>query len=174
MIVEKNNFINNEFCNYFIKYHKDNFERNYNNKDKWTLKHEGTHIMNCEAEALKGDAIFKILLAELNFLVRTYFKDTVINFSQIVKWPTKEKQEEHLDFDHHTHTSILYLNDDYKGGETVVGNKVIKPEKGKIILFEGCKLKHQVLEIKSGVRYTNPTWYMTQNKKENKENARST
>ena len=65
-----------------------------------------------------------------------------------------------MDFDYHSHTSILYLNDDYKGGETVVGDKVIKPKKGKIILFEGNKIKHQVLQIRSGIRYTNPTWYM--------------
>ncbi len=50
-------------------------------------------------------------------------------------YTTKEKQGEHLDFDHHTHTSILYLNDDYKGGETVINNMTMKPKKGAIIIF---------------------------------------
>ena len=160
MLIEKDNFINDEFCDYLINYHKANFNKKYRNKDKWAMKHRNTQILTCEAEAIEGNSYFKILLSSLNFLVQTHFKNTFINYSQIVRWPNKQKQNEHLDFDYHSHTSILYLNDDYKGGETVVGDKVIKPKKGKIFLFEGNKIKHQVLQIRSGIRYTNPTWYM--------------
>ena len=104
---------------------------------------------------------FKVLLSKLTFLIKKYFIDTCINYSQIVEWPKNEFQHPHLDFNDHSHTSVLYLNDDYEGGETVVGDKIIIPKKGKIILFEGNKIKHQVLKIKSGTRYTNSTWYIT-------------
>jgi predicted 2-oxoglutarate/Fe(II)-dependent dioxygenase YbiX len=44
----------------------------------------------------------------------------------------------------------------------VVGNTVVKPKTGKLILFEGNEVKHEVLKVKSGTRYTNATWYLTQ------------
>ena len=48
----------------------------------------------------------------------------------------------------------------------MVGNKFIKPEKGKIVLFDGNKIDHRVLPISSGTRYTNATWYITKTEQE--------
>ena len=117
MLVEKEKFLNNNLCDFFIKYHNDNTHLH-------DPKHGNTSIVCCEY------------------------------------------QDEHIDFDHHTFTSILYLNDDFEGGQTVVGDKIIKPEKGKIIFFNGNQIKHKVLPIESGTRYTNPTWYITQKEEE--------
>ena len=39
-------------------------------------------------------------------------------------------------------------------------------KKGKIILFDGSKTKHEVLPITFGTRYTNATWYVTKTEKE--------
>ena len=47
-----------------------------------------------------------------------------------------------------------------------MGDTVIKPKKGKIILFDGSKTKHEVLPITFGTRYTNATWYVTKTEKE--------
>jgi hypothetical protein len=63
------------------------------------------------------------------------------------------------------YTLIIYLNDDYEGGETVfpIINKTIKPEKGKAVLFQnidenGKIIKeslHRGSEIRKGKLLTN-------------------
>ena len=88
-----------------------------------------------------------------------YQKDYEINYFEIVKWLQNESQDKHKDFSFHPYTSILYLNDNFKGGETVVDDKVIKPEKCKLISFEGNKIIHGVNTITKGERYTVPCWY---------------
>ncbi len=153
MLLEKEKFLSNDLCDYFITYHTNM---------GYDFKHRNTTVMSCENQSLNGNIVFKILLKKLNFFAEENAKNTFINYSQIVKWPTGEDQGEHIDFDHHTYTSILYLNDDYEGGQTVVGDKIIEPKKGKIIFFNGNQVRHKVLPITSGIRYTNPTWYITQ------------
>ena len=81
-----------------------------------------------------------------------------------VKWNTNQSQGTHQDFDYHPLTSILYLNDDFEGGETFVEDKIIKPKKGLMISFEGDKLKHGVKKIRKGIRYTIPCWYKRKKK----------
>ena len=148
-----NNFLEKNICNYLIE---------YINKNK-TKKHGKTNVLSMDkAAATEGIIDFKLILANLNYLVKKYSPKTFINYSQIVKWPKGSSQNSHFDFDQHSHTSILYLNDDFVGGETVVGNTVVKPETGKLILFEGNEVKHEVLKVESGTRYTNATWYLTQ------------
>ena len=152
VLIEKENFLNNNLCDYFIEYHNNN---------PCDCKHRNTSILYCENQSSKGDIVFKFLLKKLNFFAEENKKNTFVNYSQIVEWPTGEDQGEHIDFDYHTYTSVLYLNDNYEGGQTVVGDKIIQPKKGKIIFFNGNTIKHKVLPIKSGTRYTNPTWYIT-------------
>ena len=157
MLIEIENFIEDHLCDYFVEHHKKN-SKNIN-KDS---HHRDTKIISCEAQAYQaGDLHFKILLAKLNYLIKNHSKNSLIKYPEIVEWPEKSSQDEHIDFDYHPYTSILYLNDNYKGGETMVGDKKIHPKKGKIVLFEGNKIKHRVLEISAGIRYTNATWYIT-------------
>jgi hypothetical protein len=57
----------------------------------------------------------------------------------------------------HTHpqawTSIVFLNDDFEGGELIIDNCIIKPKKNQLILFTG-NLPHVVAPIISGERFT--------------------
>jgi predicted 2-oxoglutarate/Fe(II)-dependent dioxygenase YbiX len=57
--------------------------------------------------------------------------------------------------------SILYLNDDYSGGELCFLDRGIclSPKAGDLIVFPGNKnYKHEVSLITSGERYTIPLW----------------
>jgi hypothetical protein len=57
----------------------------------------------------------------------------------------------------HTHpqawTSIVFLNDDFAGGELIVDNCIIKPKKNQLILFTGNE-PHMVNPIINGERFT--------------------
>ncbi len=58
---------------------------------------------------------------------------------------------------HHTHIApysfVLFLNDDFEGGELVFDNIVIKPIKNMIVYFTG-ELGHHVKPVTKGERYT--------------------
>jgi Rps23 Pro-64 3,4-dihydroxylase Tpa1-like proline 4-hydroxylase len=59
-------------------------------------------------------------------------------------------------------SSVMYLNDDYLGGEIEFINSgvKIKPEAGSIIFFPSNFLYiHEVYPIESGFRYSMPHWY---------------
>jgi Rps23 Pro-64 3,4-dihydroxylase Tpa1-like proline 4-hydroxylase len=59
-------------------------------------------------------------------------------------------------------SSVMYLNDDYEGGEIEFINSGVKlkPEAGSIIFFPSNFLYvHEVHPIKSGTRYSMPHWY---------------
>jgi predicted 2-oxoglutarate/Fe(II)-dependent dioxygenase YbiX len=58
---------------------------------------------------------------------------------------------------------VLYLNDDYEGGELEFKNQnvVIKPEAGSIVIFPSIEpYYHASLPIKNGIKYMTPGfWY---------------
>lgn len=59
-------------------------------------------------------------------------------------------------------SALLYLNDDYEGGEIEFPNSNVrfKPEAGSVIMFPSNFLYiHQVHPITKGTRYSLPNWY---------------
>lgn len=148
MIHEELNFLSDEQCNFCI-----NFFENSNEKSIF----QTNYIVNL-VDKPKSEDIFKIIKKKLTLHIHNIEKNCFINYSQIVKYLNGNKKSEHYDFDYHPYTSIIYLNDNYKGGETVVEDKIIKPVKGKILTFPGNKLIHKVNET-FNERYTISTWY---------------
>lgn len=107
--------------------------------------------------------------ADIDFLKYIYAKITLhiceknsksfMNYFEIVEWPVDSYQETHLDLPYHTFTSIIYLNEDFDGGKTRVGNIEVNPEIGKIVTFSGNQIEHSVSAVKKIPRYTMPVWY---------------
>ena len=140
MIKEYKNFLTPFECDHFIRLHFALFVPEITRN---AFFHEGTEVVALSHK-----------LDKRNF----------INYFELVKWNTNQSQGTHQDFDYHPLTSILYLNDDFEGGETFVEDKIIKPKKGLMISFEGDKLKHGVKKITKGTRYTIPCWYKRKKK----------
>ena len=62
-------------------------------------------------------------------------------------------------------TAIYYLNDTFEGGEIVfdLQQLVVKPRRGLLLAFPSdADHVHEVLLVRSGVRYTMPIWFTTQ------------
>ena len=86
------------------------------------------------------------------------------------KYPEGGFMSRHTDAIHHSHgqqygypqvSSLLFLNDDYKGGEFIICDIEYKPKKGSSIIFpSNFMFPHEVLKITNGIRYSIITWLM--------------
>jgi hypothetical protein len=84
----------------------------------------------------------------------------------VAKWETGTKLTLHVDdlgyvTDNHIPT-LIYLNDDYEGGEISFATHdiTIKPKVGDLLIFPGnMHYAHEVKEVISGTRYTLPIWF---------------
>ena len=104
---------------------------------------------------------FKFLLDKLNEQSYKINKST-LDWYQIVKWPEGSKQPLHLDdrFGGQALSGILYLNDNFEGGNTYYENDIIIiPKKKRGIFFDGCYYRHGVKKVSKGTRYVIASWY---------------
>lgn len=105
-------------------------------------------------------------------MVKDLFKnhniDLEIDSAQIQTWPTGSKSDLHVhgegcDWDdgrdNTKFNSMIYLNDDFEGGEFFTENIIIKPRTGTLTLFDGSVVYHGVKPVLSGARYTIILWW---------------
>ena len=141
-IVIKYNFINNEEINKLF---------NYFNQSQNITKYRDTFVLDLYDNFLNIKNKFN------NF--NSNYK---IDWWQIVKWPVGSFQNFHIDntSDSTVLSSITYLNDDFKGGNTMFFDGTeITPYKGKTLFFNGKTFQHSVTTILNNTRYTLACWY---------------
>ena len=140
MIIRIDNFINQQQCKNLI----DHFNNSLNNTKKYrdtiTLSHRDFYI-------------FHKLQTFFNF---QDFSNT--DNMEIVLWNVGSKMDLHTDKGDKL-SFIIYLNDDYIGGETTIDDITIKPKIGRLVLFNNGYYLHKVNEIKTNKRYTLIGWY---------------
>ena len=55
---------------------------------------------------------------------------------------------------------VLYLNDDFEGGETQILSETFTPVKGKALVFPSCwSFPHRSKPVTKGTKYAVVTWY---------------
>jgi hypothetical protein len=151
MILIEENFFDLQACDYLKNLAIANKEKAKPFRDIHTL----------ELPDLDNVISKKIGAFLINFLSKKNI-DAFPELMQITLWQKNSTQGMHLDEERSTTnlTSILYLNDDYEGGETYFENGVIiKPKKGKIVFFDGKKYPHGVHPLKNNNRYVLAVWY---------------
>jgi hypothetical protein len=161
-LFEKENFISTEFCEWLIRFHK-RYYPTLGDKDDHTNDCQYLDIVSSALELQngyeynEGDPLKYLKSLIINFF-KSVSNDSYVNVSKIVLYSTGTSYPEHLDHDCSSWLIILYLNDDYTGGENIIDGKIIKPERGKIVAFRGNKVPHGVKKIISGERYVVLAW----------------
>jgi hypothetical protein len=92
--------------------------------------------------------------------------------AQVVRWHEGQELTPHADnlepdgrpnaTPHRAFSSLIYLNDDYGGGETYFPGHGVRltPEAGALVLFgAGPQYVHGVTRVTRGLRYTNAGWF---------------
>tara|TARA_R110002020_G_scaffold242710_2_gene456064 strand:- start:233 stop:673 length:441 start_codon:yes stop_codon:yes gene_type:complete len=135
------NFLTLKECDSVIKDFNDN------------LKHTRAH-----RDTLLLEVMYKPVCNKLNTIFSFFNFDKPDNM-EIVLWNKNSKMESHYDEGGNTFSFIIYLNDDYNGGETVIDDITIKPKTGRLVLFSNGFYLHKVNKIKDKKRYTLVGWY---------------
>jgi predicted 2-oxoglutarate/Fe(II)-dependent dioxygenase YbiX len=97
---------------------------------------------------------------------------------QLVRWLPGNSQDPHADsenedgaphpFSWREQASIIYINDDFVGGEVYFPDYdlELKPEAGMLVTFPGTtEYMHGVRPVESGVRYTIASFWATDSSK---------
>lgn len=78
----------------------------------------------------------------------------------VCRAPEGSEMPSHRDYPWRCKSAILYLNDDFEGGETCFADgKKIRPETGKIVIFDGSNVDHEVAPVRGGSRYNVSLWW---------------
>jgi len=159
-----NNFLNKNNINSLVDYVTTTNDWIVTN-DHWSEKFiHKSNISNKDIQQLLDD----IGLNVRQIIETKYKTKCLIETFQLVRWRKGDKLDpphadcEHLDGSLHPypnrHYSVLiYLNEDYEGGQIFFPNQNLQPETtpGTLVQFEGTKeYLHGVTEVKSGERYT--------------------
>jgi len=108
------------------------------------------------------------LISERKSFCEEYFNEKFeIDNLHLMVWNVGHKMRPHSDygaeneFPHREFASIIYLNDNYEGGNLVIPELkfVNRPKKGQLVTFRGGKLFHGVTTITKGTRYTSICWF---------------
>lgn len=116
----------------------------------------------------------------MDWLVRDIFKrlrsfmqdfyevpETFVDTMDLVKWPAGMSQPPHVDEIPHAHRkwgSVIYLNDDFDGGQTFYPNfnKYVTPKAGVAVIHRGDQEHlHGVTEVSGGTRFTIASFWGT-------------
>jgi hypothetical protein len=162
IFVEESKFLDPDLCRDLLALHKKYYPRigrpiDLNHRECLDL-YEVCHFLTTDTRYNDADVVKKVL-AKITNHSTAVLPETFINYAQIVKWNVDSYQPTHVDFDYHDLTSIIYLNNEFQGGQTIVDNVPIKIEIGKIVTFSGNIIEHSVMPVRNNERYTLSVWY---------------
>ena len=99
-----------------------------------------------------------------------FFPTCLYRFKHEFKKNELEKIVRHIDNIHHSHgqeygfpqaSVLLFLNDDFKGGDFIISDITYKTKKGSAIVFpSNFMFPHEVKLVEKGTRYSIVTWLM--------------
>ena len=147
LVFFKDNFLSKEECDYFIK----KAPKLGNGDFTWGQK---------TVDITKEDIVKKVV----DFFKYTLNLNLSIIQAEIQNWNISSDSDLHIhDANNRTSTkfnSLIYLNDDFDGGEFFTKNGIIiKPKSGKLTLFNGSKVYHGVKKVYNKDRLTLIFWW---------------
>ena len=161
MFYLKDNFLTKDECNHIIKYWRDSSNKRVYDFNKTTI------VRLCNLPDDKWiDRLFKFIGAKCSSLVD---ENIMCDNIEIVQWKPGTFMRPHKDGED-TCSAIIYLNDNYEGGETGIrfndpkGQElIIEPQQGRMIAFVNGTDKgyyHWVNKVRKANRYTLSLWFI--------------
>ena len=116
----------------------------------------------------KEETIKKLIPFIHNYCQHSVDGSFYIKNMEVVEWNVGQGMDWHRDYPYYKGTSIIFLNDDFEGGELLTASDYSeamestrvthKPKKGSIVSFKDV-VWHKVNPVIQGKRYTLAIWY---------------
>jgi hypothetical protein len=176
LIYKYDNIITDLECDIIFDYYKNNHNNNINNTNILPWFEGNTLYWNF----LKNTSISKEIEISREMItecvLKSYKEIIYPNTTTLVMWKEGKQMNIHKDngYENEEHilgmrefTSVMYLNDNFEGGETIIlkenSNEIeykCKPQKGSVLIFksdESCL--HGVNKIEKGERLVLSMWF---------------
>lgn len=150
MILLKENFLNANECDYLIDFYKNEIDCSF------FYEANKTNPLNVLES---NNYVLDNILDRIKKVVYLFYKNLQLDTAQIVRWPVGSSMDTHRDPPRDVLASLVYLNDNYQGGETYFQNVIVSPKKGNLIVFSNHEHLHGVNKIIANERYTLATWF---------------
>lgn len=176
LIYKYDNIIEDIYCNNIFNYYKKNHTNNINDTSLLPWFEGNTLYWNFLKTTEIKNEIDKCRTIITNLVRESYGVDVFLNTTTLVMWKEGKSMQIHKDngyehdknsLDMRIYTSVMYINDDFDGGETIIqkenSNEIeyeCKPQKGSVLIFksdESCL--HGVKVIDKGERLTLSMWF---------------
>jgi hypothetical protein len=166
LIKHVSGFMKEEDANYIYEYAKkyDNEFLDYGNSEKEFTVHTYHTIEKNDPNTLNllqvyAKNVYGFVLNNYDIILEPFLDAK----THIARFESGKGMHEHFDSSRPNDiATLIYLNDNYQGGEIYFPeyNIYIKPKIGDLIAFpDNPNFIHGVKEITSGVRYTAPRWF---------------
>ena len=145
-----------------------------NHKGKTTNSND--RVLMDECWVGKADAYYEDIKEAFERVIKKYsnkfplFSVQHTTDFRINRYPVGGFMSSHVDNIHHSHgqqygypqvSALLYLNNDYEGGEFYVAGKMFEPERGSGIIFpSNFMFPHEAKKVTKGTRWSIVTWLM--------------
>lgn len=166
------NYLDPESCQLLIDYFNNNVATNNTNVNP---RFSGRVCYYESIQDPKVKQIMKTIHDDVARRLKEFYEEEgeiLPEATHIVKWPSGSSLGNHADnayedgtpnyVNWRTYSGVLYLNDNYEGGEFYFRDKAveIKPEQGSLVAFTaGMKHVHGVKTVLNGTRYALPMWF---------------
>ena len=169
------NILSNKLCDDLIKHSKTlNLSKSQYANNKGIIKNSEERVKMDDVWFREGQPFFKDILDSFSEVIKKYHAQHELFTCQrhydfrLNKYSVDGFMSKHIDNIHHSHgqkygypqvSALLFLNDDYEGGEFIVADVEYTTKKGSAIIFpSNFMFPHEVKIIKKGTRYSIVTW----------------
>ena len=162
-------------CRDIINYNF-NFQPSTYANHKGKTKTSNERVCMDEVWIKNGNVYYNDIKAAFEYTIKKYSEEhelfSVIHHTdfRVNKYSEGGFMSKHCDNIHHSHgqkygfpqvSSLLFLNDNYEGGEFVVADEVYNTKKGSALIFPSYFMfPHEVKPITKGTRWSIITWIM--------------
>ena len=162
-------------CRDIINYNF-NFQPSTYANHKGKTKTSNERVCMDEVWIKNGNVYYNDIKAAFEYTIKKYSEEhelfSVIHHTdfRVNKYSEGGFMSKHCDNIHHSHgqkygfpqvSSLLFLNDNYEGGEFVVADEVYNTKKGSVIIFpSNFMFPHEAKVVTKGTRWSIIAWLM--------------
>ena len=153
-----------------------NFQPSTYANHKGKTKTSNERVCMDEVWIKNGNVYYNDIKAAFEYTIKKYSEEHELFFAihhtdfRANKYSEGGFMSKHCDNIHHSHgqkygfpqvSSLLFLNDNYEGGEFVVADEVYNTKKGSALIFpSNFMFPHEVKPITKGIRWSIIAWIM--------------